>query len=558
MLNRLLIKNFAIIEDIECNFYKGMNVLIGETGAGKSILIDAIGLLMGNRSSFDKIRNGKTKAFIEGEFYLEDKKLIDRINKEYDDIIEEDNVLVVSRTLDVSSKSSCKINSHSVPLSVLKSIMEEIIDIHSQHKDHSYFDESKQILFLDEYIYKKEKDKLNSFWNSLKNEYNKKFQEYSNERSKLEKMKDEYRNLDDIDFLRYQYDEIEKADVKENELEDIENEIQKLSSFEKLASSFTEFASLYEQASSLLYQAKKASNAIKDEDILIDIKRFNEAYYELDDAYEGAKSKFEKYQDNLQRMDYLLQRRSTLRSLGRKYGNSTSSILNHFQEIKEKIELSSNFDYLIEKQENLILSLKKEVEKIGENISCIRKEYAKEVETSINQEIHDLLLENASFKIDINLVDINKNGLDDIKFLLCANIGGKYLPLSSTASLGETSRLNLAIKTIFNELSPKETIIFDEIDTGISGRVGVAVSKKLHNISSQSQTIVISHLPQVASNGDHTFYVQKIAKDGNTKTQIDEISYETKVKEIAKMLSSSQVSDDTLKAARELIDTINK
>ena len=150
MLNRLLIKNFAIIEDIECNFYEGMNVLVGETGAGKSIIIDALGLLMGNRSSFEKIRNGKTKAFIEGEFYIDDIKLKDKINEEYDDLIDEDNILVVSRTLDISSKSSCKVSGRSVSIGVLRSLMEEIVDIHSQHKDKSYFDETKQIEFLDD------------------------------------------------------------------------------------------------------------------------------------------------------------------------------------------------------------------------------------------------------------------------------------------------------------------------------------------------------------------------------------------------------------------------
>ncbi|MGN1295746.1 MAG: DNA repair protein RecN [Bacilli bacterium] len=555
MLRRLLIKNFAIIEDIECNFYDGMNVIIGETGAGKSIIIDALGLLMGNRSSFEKIRNGKTKAFIEGEFYIEDKQIIDRLNEEYEDLISDDNILVVSRTLDTSNKSSCKISSRSVSISVLRSIMEEIVDIHSQHKDQSYFDETKQILFLDNYIERKEVK--GSTWFNLKKDYKLKFNQYLEEKTKLERMKEEFNSLDDIEYLRYQYNEIEKAEIKDNELEDIENEIQILSSFEKLASSFGEFSSYFEEASSLLYQAKKASNSIKDEDIQLDITRFNEAYYELEDAYESAKSKFEKYQDNLQRMDYLIQRRSTLRSLARKYGNSTSSILARFEEIKEKIELSSNYDYMLEKQENIIFSLSKELEKIGNDISLIRHKYSEDLSSSINSEIHDLLLENASFKVEVTSTNINKNGIDNVKFLLCANAGGKYMSLSSTASLGETSRINLAIKTIFNQLSPTGTIIFDEIDTGISGRVGVAVSKKLHKISSNSQTIVISHLPQVAANGEHTFYVKKIVKDGSTQTLINEIDYETKVEEIAKMLSSSIVSKDTLNAAKELMDTIN-
>ena len=556
MLNRLLIKNFAIIEDIECNFYEGMNVLIGETGAGKSIIIDALGLLMGNRSSFEKIRNGKTKAFIEGEFYIDDIKLKDKINEEYDDLIDEDNILVVSRTLDISSKSSCKVSGRSVSIGVLRSLMEEIVDIHSQHKDNSYFDETKQIEFLDDYINKRENN--NSIWYSLINEYKNKYSLLESRKKKLQQMKEEYEAIDDIEYLRFQYDEIEKANIKENELEEIEEEIQVLSSFEKLASAFKEFSSYYEEASSLLYQAKKAANAIKDEEILLDINRFNESYYELDDAYESAKSKFEKYQDNLQKMDYLIQRRSSLRALARKYGSSTSLILERFEDIKEKIELISSYDYLIEKEEKVIFDLNKDLEEIGKKISSIRRKYKEVVEYQINKELKDLLLENASFKVEINHSNINKKGIDDVKFLLCANAGGKYMPLSSTASLGETSRINLAIKTIFNELKPKGTIIFDEIDTGISGRVGVAVSKKLHKISQNSQTIVISHLPQVASNGEHTFFVKKIVKDGSTQTLISEINYEQKVEEIAKMLSSSIVSQDSLKAAKELIDTINK
>ena len=214
MLNRLLIKNFAIIEDIECNFYEGMNVLIGETGAGKSIIIDALGLLMGNRSSFEKIRNGKTKAFIEGEFYIDDIKLKEKINEEYDDLIDEDNILVVSRTLDISSKSSCKVSGRSVSIGVLRSLMEEIVDIHSQHKDNSYFDETKKIEFLDDYINKKENN--NSIWYSLINEYKDKYSLLESRKKKLQKMKDEYEAIDDIEYLRFQYDEIEKANIKEN------------------------------------------------------------------------------------------------------------------------------------------------------------------------------------------------------------------------------------------------------------------------------------------------------------------------------------------------------
>ncbi len=559
MLERLIIRNFAIIEDIEVSFKKGMNCIVGETGAGKSIIIDALSLLKGEKSKFDKIRNGEEKAFIEGSFYLDDQELIKQINEEYDDLIEEDGLLHVSRSLDISNKSISKINYRNVPLSILKRIMEQVIDIHSQHKDNSFFDEKKQITFLDKYIQKINNpkiDKIISKYDDIFIRYSSLFNEYKVEKSKLNDYLDKQSTFEDLELLQYQYEELEKANVQENEIEDIENELKTLESFEELSNNIETYIENYNNASSYLYSARKALTGIKIDVFEKEEEKFTSLYYELDDLNEQIKKRFSSLSSSQTRLEELRERKSLLYSLRRKYGRTTEDILNYFHSLKEEIDLISNYDYIIAKQKDKINKIEEDLKIIASDLTSIRLIASNSLETLINEQLHDLMLENSDFKIELNKTELNKHGCDEVIFKIRANAGGKYLPLIQSASLGETSRINLALKSVFNALKPVETMIFDEIDTGISGKVAIGVSKKIYQISSSSQTIVITHLPQVSAKGDHHYFVSKYVENDVTKTKIEELSKKEVISNIAYMMTGENPTKESLALANQLIESL--
>ena len=550
MLRKLSIKNFAVIEDISIDFKEGMNVLIGETGAGKSIIIDALSLLKGEKSMFDKIRIGQEKAYITGEFVITNEDLLNRLKSEYEELID-DSTLIVSRSLDITNKSIAKVNYHTVPLSVLKRIMDCIIDIHSQHKNNIFFDETKQLGLIDKYIKTQKEREYDNVYSSYKNKYF----DLVEEKRKLNEIKKIKDNIDDIDYITYQYEELSKANIKENEIEEVESELKTLESFEEFSSIMTQFNDAYSSSSNNLYTAKKLLEKIKNEQFEGDIERFSSSYYEMEDAFEAINDRFNKCAQSLDRIDYLKTRKTLFSSLKRKYGSSTKEILERFNLIKEQIDILSDYEYNIERQMKVIEEKEKEAYDKALILSNFRKNQLGDLESKINQELHDLLLENAEFMINVDECELNEEGSDKITFMIKANVGGRFLSLKDSASLGETSRLNLALKTVFNSINPVETIIFDEIDTGISGRVAIATSKKINSISRKEQSIVITHLPQVAVGGDHHYFVKKNIVEGETKTTINELTYDEAIKEIAKIIANND-NNEAIKVVKELIKEV--
>ena len=556
MIESLKIKNFAIISDIDIEFEEGMNVLLGETGAGKSIIIDALGLLMGNRSDYDKIRHGETKASIEGSFRIDNLALLKTLREEYELLEDDDNLFVVSRTLE-NSKSTCKINYHNVPQSLLKNIMESIIDIHSQHKNNTFFDEKKQIDYLDLYLSKNEALKALKFNESL-DEYQGYFNELNKEEEVLKSFYEKKESLDDLDYLEFQEQEIEKLAIQPNEIEELEDELIRLNSFSKIYDNFLNFDQAASAGLDKIYEAKKDLNAIHDDKFEELSTKFEELYYELDDVYASLKDEFKTLEDSQERIEYLTHRKSELSSVRRKYGRSTEEILSALEEIKQNIDVITNFDSLIEKQNQKIMVLKTKCNTLASALNKKRIKAKDLLEKDMNRNLKELALENSEFKVELSDIPLNKKGNTKVDFLLRANVGSKFLPLKDTASLGETSRINLAYKLVFNALDPVGTIIFDEIDTGISSHVGVLVSKKIRELSSTCQTIIISHLPQMVAVGEHSFFVSKYVEKDTTKTKVIKLTDEEKVKEISKMISGDVVTEATLEAARNLIDSMNK
>ena len=544
MLSKLVIKNFAIIEDLEVDFPSGFIALTGETGAGKSIIIDALSLLMGERSSFDKIRFNEQKAFIEGVFYIKNDKIKKQIESLIDDNVDEE--LILSRTLDINGKSQAKINMHNVPLTVLKNVTSLILDIHSQQKDNNYLKEENQLNLLDSFsellLSKDEKE--------IFNEFNKSYKDYLETKNKLQNLKNKQLDLGSIDYLKFQDEELNKVNIQENEMENLEQERNSLMNFSKQSEKIAEFLSIYEEISSSLYKAKKTLSYIDDEDKLSE--KFNDLYFQMDDIYQTINDKFESQKEQLIRLDEINERLFLLHSLRKKYGYTSQDIIARHQEIKQNIDDLINYEDNILKLENELNTKRINSTSIAKKISNIRKKYAENLQNEVNKQLKDLYLENAEFKVDITPIELNNRGIDKVIFLLKANVGQNFISLEKTASLGETSRLNLALKTVFNKINQMETIIFDEIDIGVSGRVGNAISLKMKEISLNSQVIAISHLVQVASKADYQYLVSKYIKDNKTYSVINLLTKEERIKEIAKMMFG-EITEISLKSAEDLL-----
>lgn len=544
MLSKLVIKNFAIIEDLEVDFPSGFIALTGETGAGKSIIIDALSLLMGERSSFDKIRFNEQKAFIEGVFYIKNDKIKKQIESLIDDNVDEE--LILSRTLDINGKSQAKINMHNVPLTVLKNVTSLILDIHSQQKDNNYLKEENQLNLLDSFsellLSKDEKE--------IFNEFNKSYKDYLETKSKLQNLKNKQLDLGSIDYLKFQDEELNKVNIQENEMENLEQERNSLMNFSKQSEKIAEFLSIYEEISPSLYKAKKTLSYIDDEDKLSE--KFNDLYFQMDDIYQTINDKFESQKEQLIRLDEINERLFLLHSLRKKYGYTSQDIIARHQEIKQNIDDLINYEDNILKLENELNTKRINSTSIAKKISNVRKKYAENLQNEVNKQLKDLYLENAEFKVDITPIELNNRGIDKVIFLLKANVGQNFISLEKTASLGETSRLNLALKTVFNKINQMETIIFDEIDIGVSGRVGNAISLKMKEISLNSQVIAISHLVQVASKADYQYLVSKYIKNNKTYSVINLLTKEERIKEIAKMMFG-EITEISLKSAEDLL-----
>ena len=552
MIRSIKIKNFAIIEDMEIEFSKSMNILLGETGAGKSIIIDAIALLSGARADYDKIRFGQSKAYIEGIINLTNDKVKTLLDT--NDIPFENDEILISRTLE-RTKSVCRINNITIPQSLLKSIMDNLIDIHSQHKDNSFFDESKQLDFLDLYLIKN-KNVGDKNYELLLDKYSNKYKEYHQELKKIKALYDKKSNLEDIDYLKHQIAEIEKVELKENEIEDIDEELNRLNSFSKIYNAFKSYQENFQLASNYLYSARKDLTNLKDNQFDEMVERFENCYYELDDCNSSLEKEFNKLENSLERIEYLNARKIELNTLKRKYGRTTKQIIDAYQELKDSLDLIENFDYLIDSQNRLIEQLNHELVDLANIIHENRVKAKSQLEADMNQNLKDIALENAEFMVDLSTQNFNEKGIDKVNFLIRANIGQNFLSIKDSASLGETSRINLAYKLVFNNLEMVDTIIFDEIDTGISSHVAVVVAKKIKELSNICQTIIITHLPQMAAIGDKILFVSKKVENDNTRTSIKTLNDEEKMVEISKMISGKEINEITLKAAKELINSM--
>lgn len=548
MLLSLTVKNFAIIDNIDIEFKNGMTVLTGETGAGKSLIIDAIGLLFGNRASTDLIRYGESKAEIEGVFSNYSKeinKYLDEFGIEYS---EEDN-LTIRREIYSTGKSTCRINNVVVTLNQLSQISEYIGDIHSQHDTMGLIKPQNYLQF----ITNKEIEKKLILYKTYLTEYRKINQKYQDTivKSKESKQKE--------DFLRFQISEFQKANLSVAEEDELKNEVSYLSNYEQISSLLQEINEIYDNGEVLdnIYRSLTSLKKLEsfNEKFSQIRSTVEECYYALESALDSPELKEFSSDFDPNRLEEINLRLSTYSNLKRKYQKNTEELIAYFEEIKEELDMIDNFDfYLDELKKKLDQSYMKTYE-IAKDISNQRKEISKELITNIKKHLQDLQLKNINFEIEFKEVPFTNDGIDEVDFLVSFNKGEPVKPLSKTASGGELSRFMLALKTVIGNTIPLQTKIFDEIDNGVSGSVAYSIAEKIKYISKKSQVLCITHLPQVASIADYHLKISKEIIANGTFTKINVLDKEERVIEIAEMISKGKPTDASLALARELLST---
>ena len=537
MINTLHIKNIGIIDDITINLNEGFNVLTGETGAGKTLIIGSLQILAGGRFSKEMIRNGESHSFVEMSIYLPDHGY------------EEDNV-IVSREINIKGKNTCKINGRLVTVNELKTFMNNVIDIHGQNDNQSILDVNTHIELLDEYANKDLKE--------IKDEYKKLYDEYLEIKSELSKnYGDDKEKQRKLDLLNYQVNEIEEAKLKVGEEDELEARRKSIMAAEKIASN------LQEAEGQINTNAIDAMNiAIK---ALEKIESYNEEYSEIANRLKGA---YYEVQEAARDLAYLgedlyfdedeqtkvEERLDLINSLKRKYGNDISEILEYKEKVNEEI-------YEIENLEGYIKSLKNKLSKqeelladLSNKMNQIRNKYAKELIKKVNKELKELEMKNARFNVRIDFSennDFNKNGLDKVEFFIATNVGEEEKPLIKIASGGEMSRFMLAIKNVLADVDKIPVIIFDEIDTGISGVAANVTGEKIKQISKTHQVICVTHLASIAAKGDYNYFICKEIENNKTKTKVKQLNEEEVLKEIAR-ISTGSVSEISINHAREL------
>lgn len=536
MVTTLHIKNVGIIDDLSLDLNEGFNVLTGETGAGKTLIIGSLAILAGGRFSKEMIRNGEEFSFVEANFYCPDNELAI------------DNNIIVSREIHSNGRNSCKINGRLVTVNELKEFMSKILDIHGQQDSQLILNPMQHIIYLDKFIGKELEDNLNKYKVKLA-EYNTLKQELKNTYG--EDQEKERR----LDLLCYQYNEIEQANLKENEEEELEEKHKMMQNAEKLKDNLCEVDNeLNENAVVAISNAIRSLEKIQDcgSKYTEKLSILKSSYYDIQELARDLSYMREDVNFDEEERNQIENRLDLIYSLKRKYGNTISEILKYSSKVEEEIHKIENLDEYHKKIKAKINVLKQELLEIANNMTNTRKKYAKELSTKINKELKDLEMPNARFEIQVDTADkFYETGIDEVEFMICTNIGEELKPLVKIASGGEMARIMLAIKNVLADVDEVSTLVFDEIDTGISGKASKAVAEKMKSIAKSHQVICITHLPSIAAKGDHNYYISKQTKENKTYTQIKKLSEEETIVEIAR-ISSGEVTEIAKAHAQEL------
>lgn len=552
MLLELSIKDFAIIEKLDASFRQGMTVLTGETGAGKSIIIDAVGLLAGGRGSVDFVRTGADKAVLQGVFDIAEIANTKTVLEELG--IEPTNDLVITRELLKTGRSVCRVNGTIVNLNSLKKIGQTLIDIHGQNEHQELMDSDKHLRLLEQFDYAAVAD--------TKQRYQAAFKAYTKLNRRLnQSLKNEHEWNQRVDMLQFQVDEIKAANLIEGEDEELEKRRDQLVNFQSisdaLAASFQvleseEGVSATDQIGNVMQEMQGIADYDEEYEQIAD--EVQNAYYSLEDVTNRVRSAIDSMEWNPAELDEVEQRLETIRQLKKKYGNSITEILKYLSRIENELAemtgAGQNLDDLAVEVEKRL----QETKQLGTQLTNLRQKMALKLEQAVRDQLAGLYMEKTQFKVQFNSKKVPElDGLDNVEFLIQPNPGEDLKPLAKIASGGELSRIMLALKTIFARNEGVTSIIFDEVDTGVSGRVAQAIADKIHEISNHSQVLCISHLPQVAARADYQLHVAKKVVKGRTMTNLTALNDEGRVNEIAKMLAGVDLTELSLEHARELL-----
>lgn len=557
MIIELSIKNFAIIDNLKINFTKGFNVLTGETGTGKSIIVESIGMILGQRANRNLVRSGKDKAILEGVFYLENPQKVNMILDRYGIDKDPENYLIITREIFSNGRSVSRVNGRTVTLIMLNDITSNLVDIHGQYEHQSLLQIENHIKLIDtfgDYELKRLLEQVEG-----------KYKELSQEKKKLKDLTlDSIERDREMDLLKYQIEEIENSNLDKLDEEELLSEYNKISNIKEIEMVLGETANIMKDDGYNNYSIVDSINRCISN--MNKIKGYGEEFeeygktleyinYELQDLYRNIVNYLEKLDMDNERLMELEERIDTINKLKRKYGNSIDEILQYKDKIKERYNVLLNVEQAIEKINTNISIMEEELSHNCSKLTDLRKKISKSIEKMITQELKDLNMNNVVFKVDFKRLErFTEIGWDKIEFLISTNKGEDLKPLSQIVSGGEMSRIMLAFKRILADYDNIPTLIFDEIDTGISGRTGQVVGEKMKMISKNHQVICISHLPQIAALADTHFLIDKETVDDKTTTIVRKLEDEERIDELSRLLGGVDLTDTTKLHAKEMLE----
>ena len=559
MLKTLSIWNFALIEHVQIDFDKGLNILTGETGAGKSILLGALGMVIGRRTNIDAIRSGCEFMRVEAVFTLDNNLVKDFLTK-YNILVEDDD-LIITRQININGKNSVQINNCHTTMAILRQLGELLVDIHGQHANQALLKPIKQLSLIDMY----DGDAIQK----QKEAYLEKYYQWLQIKQKLADSKINTQEMAQrLDMLKWQINEIENAKLILDEDEKLESEIKVLANVEKISL-------LTQDAYKLLYEGENGKFAILsslsqvrkdlenlaqyDENMAKVHQILDEAYFQIQDSADEIRSYGESIDYNPQKLDMMQSRLNDIDKLKRKYGNTIEEILNYLAKAKEKLTYIENYDDNLAKLEQELSLLAKDVSQEALILHELRQKSAKALEMAIMKELASLSMADAKLVINLTLNnDFTENGADDVEILFSANLGEDLKSLAEIVSGWECARISLSLKTITAKKYDIDLMVFDEVDTGVGGKTAQMMAEKIARIALYRQVICITHLPQIAAMADAHFYISKETKNNKTFTTIDEINYDAKLAEIARMSSGIDLTQASLENAEEMLTNARK
>lgn len=555
MLLEISIKNFAIIESISLNFEQGMTVLTGETGAGKSIIIDAMNMMLGARATTEVIRHGAPKAEIEGLFSIESNRALEEIFDEQG--LELSDEIIIRREILQNGRSISRVNGQMVNLSVLRTIGQQLVDIHGQHDQEELMRPHRHIQMLDEFG-------DTSFF-ELKEAYQMSFDNYRRMRKQvLDIKKNQQEHKARIEMLEFQMAEIEAANLKAGEDVTLNQERDKLLNHKHIADTLTNaYSMLDNEEFSSLANVRSAMNDMEsleefDPEYREISSSLSESYYVLEDITKRLEFIIDDLDFDGNRLMQVESRLDLIHTITRKYGGSVDDVLEYFAKITDEYNLLTGNNLSSEDMEIELKKLEKNLVDLAGQVAQARHKIAQDLEAEIKQELQDLYMEKAQFQVRFSQGKFSREGNESVEFYISTNPGEDFKPLVKVASGGELSRLMLAIKSAFSRKEGKTSIVFDEVDTGVSGRVAQAIAQKIHKIGQHGQVLAISHLPQVIAIADYQFFIEKISNEHSTVSTVRLLTVEERIEEVAKMLAGENVTEAALTQARELLQSKEK